>query len=66
MKRSLPELENDYTSIREQIRRAQIDRVVVMSEIIANAIVSFSAGVKRFFANAATANNPALPALPAR
>ena len=62
MKRSHLEFENDYTTIHEQIRRAQIDRVVVMSEIIANTIVSFTSGVKRFFADAATANNPALPA----
>ena len=61
MKRNL-KIENDYAAIRQHIRRAQIGRAVVMSEVLANAIVAFGAGVKRFFSSAATANNPALPA----
>jgi hypothetical protein len=50
----------DYAAIREHIRRAHVGRAVALSEILANAIVSLSGSVKRFFSGAASANNPAL------
>ena len=62
MKQRNLKIENDYEAIREHIRRAQIGRAVALSEVLANAILAFTGGVKRFFSTAATANNPALPA----
>lgn len=62
MKQRNLKIETDYEAIREHIRRAQIGRAVVVSEVLANVIVAFTSGVKRFFANASSANNPALPA----
>lgn len=66
MKRNHPAFEKNYAAIREQIRRAHIGPAVAASEMLADAIVAFAGGVKRFFATAATADNPALPAMETR
>jgi hypothetical protein len=62
MKRSHPAFEKNYAAVREQIVRAHIGPAVAASEMLTDAIVAFTRGVKRFFATAATADNPALPA----
>jgi hypothetical protein len=59
--RNVKNTRNDYAAIQVHIQRAQLARSVAISEALANAIMALLGGVKRFFANAATANNPALP-----
>lgn len=66
MNRNHPAFEKDYAAIREQIRRAHIGPAVAASEMLVDAIIAFTGGVKRFFTTAATADNPALPALESR